>query len=82
MIEVFDIPEVCKRAHQGRTGVYQAINDGKLVAHKRGSRTIIFASDLQRYLEALPQIEVKASPKGADNCAGEVPSAPKCRGAT
>lgn len=81
MIEVFDIPDVCKIAHEGRTGIYKSIKDGKLVAHKRGSRTIIFASDLQRYLEALPQIAVKGSPKGANNYASEMPSARKRRGA-
>jgi hypothetical protein len=53
------IAETCVLARAGRTAVYEAINSGKLVAHKRGARTIILAGDLQRWIEALPQIEVK-----------------------
>jgi Helix-turn-helix domain len=55
----YRVPEVCALARQGRTSVYEAINSGKLVAHKRGRCTIIFPTDLQRYIEALPQLEVK-----------------------
>jgi excisionase family DNA binding protein len=56
---VHSIPEACALARAGRTALYQAINSGELVAHKRGKRTLIFASDLQRWLDSLPQIEVK-----------------------
>jgi excisionase family DNA binding protein len=56
---VHSIPEACALARAGRTALYQAINSGELVAHKRGKRTLIFGSDLQRWLDALPQIEVK-----------------------
>lgn len=56
---VHSVPEACALARVGRTALYQAINSGELVAHKRGKRTLIFASDLQRYLDALPQIVVK-----------------------
>src|SRR5258708_14655119 len=58
---VYSIPEVCKNANSGRTTVYKAINDGHLVAHKRGSRTIIFSQDLERWLNSLPEIEAKHS---------------------
>jgi hypothetical protein len=53
------IAETCVLARAGRTAVYEAINSGRLIAHKRGARTIILASDLKRWIEALPQIEVK-----------------------
>jgi len=56
---VHSIPEACALACVGRTALYQAINSGELVAHKRGKRTLIFASDLRRWLDSLPQIEVK-----------------------
>ena len=58
---VYSIPEVCKNANSGRTTVYKAINEGHLVAHKRGSRTIIFSQDLERWLNSLPEIEAKHS---------------------
>jgi excisionase family DNA binding protein len=58
---VYSIPEVCKNANSGRTTVYKAINEGHLVAHKRGSRTIIFSKDLERWLNSLPEIEAKHS---------------------
>jgi excisionase family DNA binding protein len=56
---VHSIPEACVLACTGRTAIYQAINSGELIAHKRGKRTLIFANDLQRWLDALPQIELK-----------------------
>jgi excisionase family DNA binding protein len=56
---VYSIPEVCRTANSGRTTVYKAINEGHLVAHKRGSRTIIFSEDLERWLKSLPEIEAK-----------------------
>jgi excisionase family DNA binding protein len=58
---VYSIPEVCENSNSGRTTVYKAINDGHLVAHKRGSRTIIFSEDLKRWLNSLPEIEAKHS---------------------
>ncbi len=58
---VYSIPEVCENSNSGRTTVYKAINDGHLVAHKRGSRTIIFSEDLERWLKSLPEIEAKHS---------------------
>ncbi len=59
MTEVHSIPEACELARTGRTSIYQAINAGELVAHKRGRRTLVFASDLQKWLNSLPQIAVK-----------------------
>jgi excisionase family DNA binding protein len=58
---VYSIPEVCENSNSGRTTVYKAINEGHLVAHKRGSRTIIFSQDLERWLNSLPEIEAKHS---------------------
>ena len=58
---VYSVPEACKNANSGRTTVYKAINDGHLVAHKRGSRTLIFSEDLERWLNSLPEIEAKHS---------------------
>jgi len=43
----------------GRTSFYQALHSGALTARKRGSRTFVLASELQRFIDSLPQIEVK-----------------------
>lgn len=53
------IAETCVLARAGRTAIYESINSGELIAHKRGKRTLIFANDPQRWLDSLPQIEVK-----------------------
>ena len=50
--------EVKQAGGPGKTKVYQAINNGELVAHKLGSRTIILAPDLEQYLSSLPAMEV------------------------
>jgi hypothetical protein len=92
MDQVFSVSEACAIAHMGRTSFYEALKSGALTARKRGSRTWVLGSELQRFIDALPQIEVKhpvdrravsgaPSPKGADNHEGEMPSAAKRRGA-
>ena len=40
----------------GRDKLYKMINEQKLVARKCGRRTIVLASDLERFLESLPTI--------------------------
>jgi excisionase family DNA binding protein len=78
---VHTIAEACAIAHEGRTGIYEAINDGKLRAVKRGRRTLILHDELVRYVQSLPPLTLKrsgtASPKGSgtdhkdgDNYAG------------
>ena len=52
----FSIPEVCKQVGLCRDTVYRAIGRGDLVARKLGKRTIVLASDLQRFLETLPRM--------------------------
>src|SRR5262249_31190550 len=52
--EALTIPEACAASRVGRTILYRAINEGRLVARKLGKRTLILRSDLRQFLAALP----------------------------
>jgi excisionase family DNA binding protein len=56
---VFSIVQACEAACIGRTALYEAINAGQLIAHKRGKRTLILAEDLQRWIKSLPPMKIK-----------------------
>lgn len=58
---VHSIPEACSIACVGRAALYEAINSGALRAVKRGSRTLILAEDLRRYVQSLPPVAVRQS---------------------
>jgi excisionase family DNA binding protein len=60
---VFSIAQACEVACVGRTALYEAINAGKLIAHKRGKRTLILAEDLQRWVKSLPPMKIKQAEK-------------------
>jgi excisionase family DNA binding protein len=55
----FTVADACMRSGIGRTAIYDMINSGKLIARKRGRRTLILADDLQRCLEFLPLFKAK-----------------------
>ena len=55
----YSVAEACARSGIGRTAIYEMINSGKLIARKRGRRTLILADDLRRCLELLPPIKTK-----------------------
>lgn len=48
------ISEVCFRTGLGRTGIFAAIRDGKLIARKYRRRTLVLNEDLEAFLRALP----------------------------
>jgi hypothetical protein len=50
----FTIPEAVAVSKIGRSSLYDDIKAGKLEVRKRGSKTIILAAELVRYLNALP----------------------------
>lgn len=45
----------------GRTLLYEAIRDGRLIARKNGRRTVILRSDLDDFLSGLPPIPAKVA---------------------
>jgi excisionase family DNA binding protein len=52
----YSIDEVAAQTGFCRDKIYGLIREDKLVARKCGRRTVVLASDLQRFLEALPVI--------------------------
>jgi excisionase family DNA binding protein len=52
--EALTIPEACAASRIGRTKIYEAINEGRLVARKLGKKTLILRSDLREFLTTLP----------------------------
>lgn len=51
------IGEAIEAGAGSRTTVYEALKAGTLKARKRGGRTVILTSDLQKYLDDLPDYE-------------------------
>jgi excisionase family DNA binding protein len=52
----YSIPEVMARVGVGRDKLYCLIREGRLPARKLGRKTLILASDLEAFLEALPRL--------------------------
>ncbi len=48
------IDEACHASGIGRTKLYEALSNGKLIAKKAGRRTIIRPEDLEAYVASLP----------------------------
>lgn len=55
----YPIDKAARISGIGRTKLYEAIRDGKLVARKFGRRTVISAEALRAFLEALPKAPAK-----------------------
>ena len=54
---LFTIQEVTSATSLGRTSVYNAISEGKLIAKKFGSKTLVTAESLDAFINALPMKE-------------------------
>jgi excisionase family DNA binding protein len=52
----YSIAETLALTGLGRDKLYRLINEGRLPARKAGRRTLVLATDLQRFLETLPTI--------------------------
>lgn len=55
----FSVQEAARVSGLGRTKLYESIRDGRLVARKFGSRTIVLRTDLKQFLEDLPVVAVR-----------------------
>jgi len=53
----YSIAETMALSGLGRDTIYKAIHAGHLPARKLGRRTVVLASDLQRFLETLPRLD-------------------------
>jgi excisionase family DNA binding protein len=57
----YSIAEVMLQSGLGRDSIYKAIRAGRLPARKFGKRTIVLATDMQRFLESLPVMEATSA---------------------
>ena len=55
-VAAHSVTECMERLGICRQGVYNLINEKKLVARKLGRRTIILDEDLRAFLQSLPKI--------------------------
>lgn len=58
------IPEAAHASGVGRSTLYAEMAAGRLVARKLGRRTLVMASDLERWLTSLPTM-IPEAPSGA-----------------
>jgi hypothetical protein len=56
----YSIDELAKSGPEGRTSIFKAIKEKRLIARKSGRRTIVLATDYERYLQGLPVVDRQA----------------------
>lgn len=57
----YSIEEVAEMTAIGRSRLYAAIREGRLVAHKFGRRTVIRSESLKAFLDSLERVGVAAA---------------------
>lgn len=55
------VREACRYGNFGHTKCYEFINEGAIIAVKRGRQTLIDLDSIDAYHASLPRIEPKAS---------------------
>lgn len=50
------VADACKRYGIGKTKLYELIGDKRVEAVKLGSRTLVIADTVERYLASLPRL--------------------------
>lgn len=56
----YTVEELLQIHPGGRTRLYDAIKEGRLVARKQGRQTIILDEEYKDYLNSLPKLDLKA----------------------
>ncbi len=59
----YTVREACAATGLGRSTLYEEVRAGRLIARKRGSKTVILEADLAAYLAALRPITQKIRPR-------------------
>jgi excisionase family DNA binding protein len=57
---LYTIAQCCRLAAIGRTKFYELAASGEIPIRKVGKRTLVAATDLQRWVEGLPAIEARS----------------------
>ena len=58
-VAAYSVTQIMARTGIGREAVYRAIKEGRLPARKYGRRTLVLASDLERFLQSLPRMHAE-----------------------
>jgi hypothetical protein len=59
------VKEACLYGHFGQTKCYDYINDGSIIAYKRGGSTLIDLDSIDAFNKSLKRIQPKNAPKAA-----------------
>ncbi len=62
---LYTLPEAKRVSGHGITRLYELMGAGVLDARKAGSRTLITAESLRRYLESLPKADIRTGREAA-----------------
>lgn len=57
----YTIEEAVKVSGLGRTSLYHAHWEGRLIFRKNGKRTVVLADDLRKFLSGLPAASIEAA---------------------
>ena len=60
----FTMREFCAVYGIGKDRAYDEVREGRLIARKWGARTIILAEDAERFIAALPRLELPPAASG------------------
>ena len=70
---LFSVRDLTEAGLGSRRSIYQALSDGTLKARKLGSKTVVPAEDLRRFISRLPVYKPGPVPHLARTAAQEAP---------